>query len=323
MENKSKKVVVIGGGTGQGNLLHGLKNYTDNITAIVTVADDGGGSGLIRSENRMLPPGDIRNCLLALSNLDPLFERLLRHRFESGSIKNQNFGNLLILAFYEIFGDFEKSIEHVGEIIGARGTVIPSTPEHVRLVGNLENDNVAIGESNIASMAIAQMTKIRSLELLPSAPKATTTAVKSILNADVVIIGPGSLYTSLMANLLIPEIAEAIKETKAKIIFVCNIMTEHGETDKFSPFDHINKIMDHVPNLVIDYTLINDKRIGEQVRNEYAKDHKFEVVLDKEERKKIEDMGIKVLSGDFLKVTDFGHIIHDADKVSKVIFETL
>ena len=318
-----KRVVVIGGGTGQGNLLQGLKKYTTSITAIVTVADDGGGSGLIRSENRMLPPGDIRNCLLALSSLDPLMEQLIRHRYESGSIKNQNFGNLLILAFYEIFGDFEKSIDYVGKMINAKGKVIPSTMEQVRLVGKLENDNVAIGESNIASMAISQMTEIRSLELLPSSPKATDSAIKAIENAQMIIIGPGSLYTSIIANLLIPEISQAIIKSPAKKIFVCNIMTEQGETDNFTPMDHINRIKKHVPDLKFDYIMVNSKRIEENVKRQYEADHKHEVVYNDEQKEKIKALGLEVISGDFAKVTDFGHIIHDADKVFQVMFEIL
>lgn len=318
-----KKVAVLGGGTGQGNLLRGLKHFTSNLTAIVTVADDGGGSGLIRSENRMLPPGDIRNCLLSLSETDSLTETLLRHRFESGSIKNQNFGNLLILAYYEIFDDFEKSINYVGKAIGAKGKVIPSTMEQVRLVGNLENDNVAIGESNIAAMAVAQKTKIKKLELLPSSPKATASAVEAILSADIVIVGPGSLYTSIMANLLIPEISDAIITSKAKKFFVCNIMTEYGETDGFTPYDHLIKILEHVPKMNFDYILVNDQRIPEKVRQEYEADNKFEVLYDETQKRKLEEKGLKILTGNFVKVTEIGHIIHDPDKVAEVVFQTV
>ena len=318
-----KKIAVIGGGTGQGNLLRGLKKYTKNISAIVTVADDGGGSGLIRTENRMLPPGDIRNCLLALSETDELTNRLLRHRFESGSIKNQNFGNLLILAYFEIFGDFEKSINYVGESIGIKGRVVPSTMEHVRLVANLENENVAIGESNIASMAIAQKTRIKKLELLPSSTKATASAVDAIQSADVIIIGPGSLYTSIIANLLIPEIAEAVRTSQAKKMFVCNIMTEHGETDYFSSLDHMDTILQHAPGIHFDYILINSQRIGESVREQYEDDHKFEVLSTPQENAEIEKRGTKVICADMAKVTEIGHIIHDTDKVAKIIFDTI
>ncbi len=319
----NKKIVVIGGGTGQGNLLNGLKKFTDKITAIVTVADDGGGSGLIRTESRMLPPGDIRNCLLALTDLDPLIEQLLRHRFVSGSIKNQNFGNLLILAFYEIFGDFEQAINYVGKMIGAKGNVIPSTIEQVRLVGKLKNDNVVVGESNIASTAISQMTEIKSLELLPSSPKATCSAIEAIRNADAIIIGPGSLYTSIIANLLIPEIGAALKESKAKKIFICNIMTEHGETDNFTPLEHVEKVLQYAPGIIIDYVIINNKKLESDATQLYEADEKFEVLPCNGEKDSIEKKGIKVIYADLAKVTEIGHIIHDADKTAKLIFENL
>lgn len=315
----NKKIVVLGGGTGQGNLLRGLKQFTDNITAIVTVADDGGGSGLIRNENRMLPPGDIRNCLIALSDTDPLTERLIRHRFESGSIKNQSFGNLLILAYYEIFQDFEKSINYVGERIGAKGKVVPSTREHIRLVANLENDNVAIGESNIASMAIAQRTEIRNLELLPTAPKATQSAISAILDADTIVIGPGSLYTSIIANLLIPEIAEAIIQSKAKKVFICNIMSEHGETDGLTAWGHFEKLQKHMPQIRLDYIFVNDEEIVGDVQKKYEEEFKFQVRFDEEQGEQFEAIGTQVVRGDFAEVTQIGHIVHDSVKVSEQI----
>ena len=312
-----RKIVVIGGGTGQGNLLTGLKQFADDITAIVTVADDGGGSGLIRNENRMLPPGDIRNCLMALSNTDPLTERLIRHRFESGSIKNQSFGNLLILAYYEIFGDFEKSINYVGKIIGAKGRVVPSTIEQTRLVAKLENENVAIGESNIASMAISQRTKIKTLELLPSAPKATESSLEAIRGASLIVIGPGSLYTSIIANLLIPEIAEAIRESGAKKIFVCNIMSEHGETDDFDAWGHFQKLQQYVPDIRFDYVVINDQEIDPSAQKKYESENKYPVFYDQEQAKKFEAFGVQIISGNFVHITDEGHIIHDSVKVSR------
>lgn len=317
----NKKIVALGGGTGQGNMLSGLKQFTHEITAIVTVADDGGGSGLIRSENRMLPPGDIRNCLIALADMDPLTEQLIRHRFESGSIKNQSFGNLLILAYYEIFKDFEKSINYVGKSIGAKGKVVPSTREQIRLVANLENDNVAIGESNIAAMAVAQKTEIRSLELLPTSPRATKSAILAISEADVIVIGPGSLYTSIIANLLIPEIAEAIIASSAKKVFVCNIMSEHGETDHLDAWGHFEKIRKHIPDISLDYILINNGDIRSDVKAQYESDNKYQILFDESQREKFESSGMKVLVGDFVKITGIGHIVHDSVKVSQEILK--
>lgn len=315
----NENIVVIGGGTGQGNLLEGLKKFTDNITAIVTVADDGGGSGLIRSENRMLPPGDIRNCLLSLSNTDELTEKLLRHRFESGSIKNQSFGNLLILAYFEIFKDFEKSIDYVGKIIGAKGKVVPSTREHIRLVAKLSNDNVVIGESNIANMSIMQKSEIKKLELLPSSPKATESALNAINNADKILIGPGSLYTSIIANLLIPEIREGIINSNAKKFFICNIMSERGETDGLDVFSHYNKIISHIEGLNVDFVLVNNKKIVGDVAEKYNEENKSQVLFDDIQRYKFNSLGVTIIEDDFAKVTDYGHIVHDSEKVSKVV----
>lgn len=318
---KEKNIVVIGGGTGQGNILQGLKQFTNKITAIVTVADDGGGSGLIRNENKMLPPGDIRNCLIALSDLDELTERLMRHRYESGSIKNQSFGNLLILAYYEIFGDFEKSINYVGEKIGAKGKVVPSTIEHIRLVANLDNGSVVIGESNIAQMSIAQRSEIYTLELLPKKPKATNTAIEAIRNADIIVIGPGSLYTSIIANLLIPEIREEIIKSKAKKIFISNIMSENGETDNLDVLNHYEKIKKHTPDLLLDYIIVNTGTIEGEVKEKYENEKKKQVNFDERQNKIFENNGIKIISGDFVKITPIGHIIHDNIKIAKQIIE--
>ncbi len=315
----SKKAVVIGGGTGQGNLLKGLKKYMDDITAIVTVGDDGGGSGLIRNENRMLPPGDLRNCLIALSDTDPLTERLIRHRFESGSIRNQSFGNLLILAYYEIFKDFEKSIDYVGKILNIKGRVVPSTIEQIRLVATLKNENVAIGESNIASMAIAQRTEIERLELLPTSPRATQGAIDAIREADLIIIGPGSLYTSIIANLLVPQIAEALVESAAKKLFICNIMSEHGETDGFDVLAHYRTLCRYVPALKLDYILVNSKEISKEAKEQYEAEHKFQVKLDAAQIESFKALGIELLVDDFLKITEIGHIVHESDRVSQRI----
>lgn len=319
----NKNIVVIGGGTGQGNLLRGLKKYTESLTAIVTVADDGGGSGLIRAENRMLPPGDIRNCLISLSNMDPIMEKLMSHRFESGSLKNQSFGNLFLLALYEIFGDFEKSIEHISEMIGVSGTVTPSTQEQIRLVATLENDSVAVGESSIAPMCIMEKTSIKKLELLPSKPKASTKALERIANADIIVIGPGSLYTSIIANLLIPEIAEAIVNSKAKKLFIANIMSEEGETDNLTLYGHLSKILNHVPNLKIDYMLVNNQIIGEKNKERYLEEHKTQIQLDDGQRAKIEALGVKLIEENIITVSELGQVMHDSEKVASLVLKLI
>lgn len=323
METNNKKVVVLGGGTGQGNLLRGLKKYTEYLSAIVTVADDGGGSGVIRSENRMLPPGDIRNCLISLSNMDPIMEKLMNHRFESGSLKNQSFGNLFLLALYEIFGDFEKAVDHISDMIGVKGSVIPSTNEQIRLVANLENGSVAIGESNIAPYCIIEKTHIKKLELMPSKPRATQKALERISQADIIVIGPGSLYTSIIANLIIPEIAEAIIKSSAKKVFICNIMSEQGETDELDCFGHIKKIFDHVKDLDIDYMLINNKAVEPSILKRYEQEKKTPVLIDDVQRASIKAMGVDIIEDNFLVISELNQIMHNSEKVAKVLLDII
>lgn len=323
MDTDEMKIVVLGGGTGQGNLLRGLKKYTESISAIVTVADDGGGSGLIRAENRMLPPGDIRNCLISLSNMDTIMEKLMNHRFESGSLKNQSFGNLFLLALYEIFGDFQKAVDHISDMIGVKGSVIPSTNEQIRLVATLENDTVAIGESNIAPYCIIEKTSIKKLELIPSKPKATQKALERISQADIIVIGPGSLYTSIIANLIIPEIAESIINSSAKKVFICNIMTEQGETDSLDCYGHLIKILNHVKNLNIDYMLINNKDIDTSILKRYEEENKRPIIIDDDQRAKINAIGVKIIEDNFLKISELNQIMHDSEKVAKILLDII
>lgn len=323
MDTNRTNIVVLGGGTGQGNLLRGLKKHTESLSAIVTVADDGGGSGLIRAENRMLPPGDIRNCLVSLSNMDPIMEKLMSHRFESGSLKNQSFGNLFLLALYEIFGDFEKAVDHISDMIGVKGSVIPSTNEQVRLVATLDNGNVAIGESNIAPSCITQKTFIKKLELIPSKPSASCKAVERIADADIIVIGPGSLYTSIIANLIIPDISEAIINSRAKKVFICNIMSEEGETDRFDCYGHLEKITDHVKNLKIDYMLINNKIIESDILERYDREHKHPVYVDDSQRAKIRELGVQIIEDNLLRVSETGQIMHDSEKVARILLDIL
>lgn len=323
MNTDKTNIVVLGGGTGQGNLLRGLKKYAGSLSAIVTVADDGGGSGLIRAENRMLPPGDIRNCLVSLSNMDPIMEKLMDHRFESGSLKNQSFGNLFLLALYEIFGDFEKAVDHISDMLGVKGCVIPSTNEQIRLVANLDNGTVAIGESNIAPSCITEKTFIKRLELIPSKPRATKKAVEKISEADIIIIGPGSLYTSIIANLIIPEISEAIINSRAKKVFICNIMSEEGETDRLNSYGHIEKIIDHVKNIKIDYMLINNEMIDLEILKKYDKENKHPVFADDLQREKIKELGVEIIEENLFKISEMGQIVHDSEKVAKILLDLL
>ncbi|MBI2884869.1 MAG: YvcK family protein, partial [Candidatus Omnitrophica bacterium] len=233
---KGLKVVVIGGGTGLSTLLQGLKSYTNNLTAIVTVADDGGSSGRLREEFGILPPGDIRNCLVALADAEPLVKRLFQHRFVEGEgLRGHNFGNLFITALTRITGDFEHAVEAASRVLAIRGRVIPSTSAKVRLVAKHDNGSLTMGESKISQAP----RPIRKLWLEPGDSMPVAEALRAIYDADLVVMGPGSLFTSILPNLLVPGILEAVIHTSAMRVYVCNVMTQFRETHGFSASDHV------------------------------------------------------------------------------------
>lgn len=211
-----KRISIIGGGTGISTILKGLKSYTTNINAIVTMSDDGGGSGLLRKDLKMLPPGDVRNCLLALSNATPSLEVLLKYRFKGGSLDGQNVGNIIIAALNDIYGSFDKALNEMSKAFNITGRVIPVTLEDTHLVGELSTGDKIVGESIIPKMAYKLGGKILKISMLPRIPKANKEAINAIENSDILIIGPGSLYTSVIPNLIIKGIICAIKKSKAK-----------------------------------------------------------------------------------------------------------
>ncbi len=218
-------IVCIGGGTGMSTLLSGLKLYTPNITAIVTVADDGGGSGVLRTELGMPPPGDIRNCILALANIEPTMSKLLSYRFEDGSLKGQSFGNLFLAAMNGISNSFEQAVAKTSDVLNITGRVFPVTSENIHLVAELEDGSVVLGESKIVAAKKENGCKIKHIKLIPEAPKALPEATKAIHNADLLIFGPGSLYTSILPNLLVDGIPEAIAASSAEKLYIANVMT--------------------------------------------------------------------------------------------------
>lgn len=257
------KVVVIGGGTGLSTLLRGLKVFTNNITAIVTVGDDGGSSGRLREELGVLPPGDIRNCITALADEDKLVTDLFRYRFESGEgLEGHSFGNLFLTAVCSLTdGDILEAVRVAGRVLNSCGTVLPSTLSSMQLVAELEDGRVIEGESNIGGAGGT----IKKLTSVPPDAKATPEAVEAILDAELVILGPGSLYTSIIPNLLIPGITDAIKQSKAKRIYVCNVITQAGETTNYSVCNHLDAVVQHAnvkpheTSDFIDAILVNDR----------------------------------------------------------------
>ena len=251
---RGPRVVVIGGGSGLSVLLHGLKEFTSNITAVVTVADDGGSSGRLRSQFDMPAPGDIRNCLVALADAEPLMSELFQFRFkESGELEGHSFGNLFILAMLKVTGDFDKAIKESSKILAIRGRVVPSTLKEVTLVARHTDGTQTSGETAIAKARVP----IRKLSLEPENCAASEDALAAIHDAEVIVLGPGSLYTSILPNLLIEDIADAIARANVPKIYICNVMTQPHETDHFTAFNHVNVIAEHTHPEIIVLKLFN------------------------------------------------------------------
>ncbi|TYP56707.1 gluconeogenesis factor YvcK family protein [Thermosediminibacter litoriperuensis] len=308
------KIVAIGGGTGLPNLLRGLKHYTRDITAIVTVADDGGSSGILRDELKILPPGDIRNCLLALANTEPLMEKLFQYRFNAGSLKGHSFGNLFLAAMTDILGDFELAIKESSKVLAVSGQVLPSTLCDVILVAEYEDGTIVKGESRIPGAG----RRIKRIGIIPEDARPLPEAVEAIEKADAIILGPGSLYTSILPNLLIKNLAGAVKASRARKIFIVNVMTQPGETDGYTAYDHVKTILEHAGDNLIDCVVINVEKIPEHLLLKYLSDGAHPVVCDGE---KIKKLGYNVILGELLSHTDV--IRHDPIKLAKVIMDII
>ncbi len=312
---RGPKIVAIGGGSGLSVLLHGLKEFTSNITAVVTVADDGGSSGRLRNQFNMPPPGDIRNCLVALADAEPMMSDLFQFRFqESGELEGHNFGNLFILAMLKVTGDFEKAIRESSKILAIRGRVIPSTLKKVALLAQHRNGTQTEGESNISKVA----SPIEHLYLKPSLCAATEDALEAIENADAVVIGPGSLYTSLLPNLLVDGIAAALARSNAPKIYVCNVMTQPHETDHLSVFDHVNAIVEHSRPEALSHVLVNTGPIPQALLKRYADEEAFPVAMDVS---RIRNLGYTVVEANVVSCVDT--VRHNPRRLSKVIADVV
>lgn len=314
---RGPKVVAVGGGTGIPALLRGMKHYTSNIAAVVTVADDGGSSGRLRSEFGILPPGDIRNCLVALADTEPLMEKLFQYRFNHGSgLTGHPFGNLFILAMTETTGNFYDAVRASSQVLAIRGRVMPSTLDQVILRAQLSNGQVVTGESIIAKSG----SPIRRvfLEEVTNGPDqggpitALPDAVEAIEEADVIVLGPGSLYTSIMPNLLVPGIADALRRSKAWKVYVCNIMTEPGETDGYSVSQHIKALIDHAGYGIINTCLVNNKPISDQLLQKYLEKNATPVSVDVKEAQRL---GVDLVQADLLD-SHQEYVRHDSDKLA-------
>jgi uncharacterized cofD-like protein len=305
-------VVTIGGGTGLAVLLEGLKEYTSNITAIVTVADDGGSSGRLRQQFDILPPGDIRNCLVALADASTLMRDLFQFRFAAGSeLSGHNFGNLFITVMTQLTGDFEKAIKETSKVLALRGQVIPSTLNNVVLVAEYQDGSIAVGEDKIPKARMP----IKRVTLEPKDSQGTPEAIKAIEEAQIIVLGPGSLYTSIIPNLLIKDISDALVKSQAIKVYVCNAMTQAGETDAYRASNHIKGLIAHSHPRVLDYCILNTGEISSSLLKRYAQDDSYPVIND---TKNIENMGYRVIEDDIVITDDL--IRHDPLKLAKIIF---
>jgi len=321
------RVVALGGGTGLSALLRGLKNHLarrndrafseerpiTDLAAIVTVTDDGGSSGRLRRENLMLPPGDIRNCIVALSKDEALLGRLFQYRFHAGrGLRGHNFGNLFLTALTHVTGDFAEAVRVSGKVLAIRGRIFPSTVSNVNLVATLKNGKRVRGETKISR----SRSPIVKLELVPRRVRPLPKAIEAIQQADLIVMGPGSLFTSVIPNLLIPEIARAIARSKAPRVYIANLMTQPGETTDLTVSEHLQAIESHVGKHIIDYVVANRKMVSREVARRYRAEGAEAVKVD---RDKVSKMDVKLILGNLLE--EHGVIRHNSPRLARLLVE--
>jgi len=312
---KGPSFVCIGGGTGLSTLLRGLKKVTTNITAIVTVSDDGGGSGVLRDELGMPPPGDIRNCMQALSNAEPTIEMLMAYRFDSGSLAGQSFGNLFLAAINGISESFDKAVIRMGEVLSITGRVLPVTNEDLHLWAEFEDGSMVVGESRIVQTKKERHSRIKRIEIAPVHARVLPECVEAIENADMIVFGPGSLYTSVIPNLLVEGMVDAISGSDALKLYVCNIMTQPGETDGYTVSEHISELFGHTGVKLFDYCLINSAPSEPGVLKRYGLSGSEPV---REDEDKIRKLGVEVFKSPVAAgYNDLAR--HDPDRLAREI----
>ena len=312
--SRGPKICAIGGGHGLSNMLRGLKNYTENLSAIVTVADDGGGSGMLRQDLGMPPPGDIRNCLEALANTEPLMRELMSYRFKDGSLAGQSFGNLFIAALNGISPSFDAAVRRMSEVLAITGRVLPVTTADVQLEAEFENGSSVVGESKIFYCKKKEDCRITRVRLLPEHPQALTEAIQAIREADMIVLGPGSLYTSIIPNLLVEGIVEAIQASDALKVYVCNVMTQEGETEGYTVGDHITALFEHSVPKLFDLCLVNASPIPADVAARYAEEGAEPMHCDEERCR--EELGVEIVSRG-VSVVENGYVRHHPEYLAR------
>ena len=313
------KIVAIGGGTGLSTMLRGLKNHTKNLTAIVTVADDGGGSGILRQDLGMPPPGDIRHCMEALANAEPVMQQLLTYRFPqgSGNLTGQSFGNLILAALNGISHSFDEAVSKMSQVLAITGRVLPVTNANVRLEATFENGARVQGESKISDFKKAQDCRIESVRLLPEHPQALPEAIRAIEEADLILLGPGSLYTSVIPNLLVDGISEAVCASKAMKIYICNIMTQDGETEGMTASDHVRALLHHSGPGLVDICLCNSAPVRPGLLERYKEEDAAPIVVDQEA---IEALGVELVTRPLASET-LDYARHSFTRLSAAVME--
>lgn len=319
-----QKLVAIGGGTGLSTLLAGLKQlvgqsdremWIDSLSAIVTVSDDGGSSGRLRDELQMLPPGDVRNCMIALSEDANLISRLFRHRFRGdGGLGGHSFGNLFLAALTEITGDFTEAIRLSSEVIASKGHIYPATLSDVRLVAELEDGSIVRGETHISASKVP----IRRLHLEPEQCLPLPQALKAIRVADIITVGPGSLYTSILPNLLVAQVARVIGESSATKIFVSNLMTQPGETDGYTAREHLETVRKYAPEIHFDFVVVNNRRITDEQAQRYAAEGAYQIGIDEPIDEAL-DQTTEIMRGDLLYEGE--KVRHHSNHLAQVVLK--
>ena len=315
IQRADPQIVAIGGGTGLSNMLRGLKLFSRKLTAIVTMADDGGGSGVLRDELGMPPPGDIRHCLQALANTEPTMEQLLAYRFSEGCMKGQSLGNLFLAALNDISGSFYGAVQKLGEVLAITGRVLPVTAENVRLKAYFDDGTEVLGESKICDFKKLGKRHISRIEMLPQDPAAFKDSIEAIEQADLIVLGPGSLYTSIIPNLLTDGISRAIAQSDALRVYVLNVATEDGETEDYAASDHVRALFAHSQDKLFDYCLANSSPFPETVAQTYSRMGTGQTVVDSEE---LERLGVTTVLCPMLDCID-GYAHHDSKKLAQEI----
>ena len=314
---RGPKITAIGGGTGLSTMLRGLKKYTKNLTAVVTVADDGGCSGVLRRDIGMPPPGDIRHCMESLANVEPIMERLLTYRFQEGSLAGQSFGNLILAALNGVTGSFEEAVAQMSQVLAITGRILPVTSADVQLEAVFENGARVVGESKISSFKKEQDCRIAHVVLLPERPAALPAALQAIREADLILMGPGSLYTSVIPNLLVEGVVEAICRSEALKIYVCNIMTQEGETEGYTAADHVDALLSHGAPGLVDLCLANSAPVRPGLVEKYREEDAAPILVDRERIRamglELEEYPVASEGGDYAR--------HDPDRLAAAVLD--